>query len=87
MMIRLQRYEIKVKYVPGRLMFIADTLSRAYNSKQDEANDIHAEMEVMVHQLVETFRMSTERRGEIQAATEADETMAILRQQAWLVRG
>lgn len=81
MMIRLQRYEINVKYVPGRLMYLADTLSRAYNPKQEETNDLHAEMEVMVHTLVENIPMSAVRREQIQTATAADETMSILRQQ------
>ena len=79
MMIRLQRYQINVKYVPGRFMYLADTLSRAYNPKQEEANDLHAEMEVMVHTLGEN--MSAIRRDQIQTATAADETMSILRQQ------
>ena len=75
MMIRLQRYQINVRYVPGRFMYLADMLSRAYNPKQEEANDLHAEMEV------ENIPMSAVRRDEIQRATAADETMSILRQQ------
>ena len=30
MLLRLQRYELDVRYVPGKYMHVADTLSHAY---------------------------------------------------------
>ena len=30
MMLQLQSYTLNVRYVPGKLMYVADTLSRAY---------------------------------------------------------
>ena len=35
MMMSLQRYDIKVKYTPGKTMYIADTLSRAPEDNAD----------------------------------------------------
>ena len=30
MMLQLQRYTLEVKYIPGKYMYVADTLSRAF---------------------------------------------------------
>ena len=31
MRLRLQKYHVKVRYVPGKYLYVADTLSRAYD--------------------------------------------------------
>ena len=30
LMLQLQPYDLRIKYVPGKFMYVADTLSRAY---------------------------------------------------------
>ena len=30
MLLRLQKYDIRVKYTPGKELYVADTLSQAY---------------------------------------------------------
>ena len=36
MLLRLQRYTLKVTYKPGKELYIADTLSRAFLKEQKE---------------------------------------------------
>ena len=53
MRLRFQKYYIKVKYVPGKCPYIADTLSRAYNeSSMPSDSDMHKDMEYFIHSVV-----------------------------------
>ena len=53
MRLRFQKYYIKVKYVPGKCPYIADTLSRAYNeSSMPSDRDMHKDMEYFIHSVV-----------------------------------
>ena len=54
MMLQLQRYTLNVRYVPGKLMYVADTLSRAYITGDAECG-APEDMEVLVHSLVENL--------------------------------
>ena len=46
MRLRLQKYHVKVRYVPGRFLYFADTLSGALNqSSASNDNDMHQRME------------------------------------------
>ena len=48
-----QKYYSKVKYVPGKCPYIADTLSRAYNeSSMPSDRDLHKDMEYFIHSVV-----------------------------------
>jgi hypothetical protein len=77
MLLQLQRYTLKVTYVPGRLLYVADTLSRAYvkdNSTCGAADDV----EVMVHLLNDS--LSPAKRQAFKDATASDPTMRLLSQ-------
>ena len=78
MMLRLQRYrnDLKVKWVPGRELYIADTLSRATHTT--EKNDLEEEMEYAVHSMVRDLAVSEGRKQEIRAATQADPALCKL---------
>ena len=41
MRLRLQKYRLQVKFVPGKFLYIADTLSRAYPDDSGEGSDLH----------------------------------------------
>ena len=43
MMLILQRYELKVKYVPGSEPSVADALSRAYLEETKESPDLEVD--------------------------------------------
>ena len=67
MMMSLQRYDIKVKYTPGKTMYIADTLSRAPEDNAD-INTIEEEIDLS------TLAISPDRLKRIQEATINDNT-------------
>ena len=54
MILQLQRYTMNVRYVPGKLMYVADTQSRAYITGDAECG-ASEDMEVFVHSLVENL--------------------------------
>ena len=59
MRLRLQKFSLNVRYVPGKYLYIADTLSRAfYNSVMPENNDMHDDMDALIHGLVESLPIS-----------------------------
>lgn len=75
MKLRLQKYDITVKYHKGKEMHIADTLSRAYlsdtaNSQQNDIIDVN---------VVQHISVSPDRIKEIQHYTAMDETLQVLR--------
>ena len=47
MMLRLQRYNLNVRYTPGKEMYLADTLSRAYIKGKPDS-DFEDDIEIMV---------------------------------------
>ena len=79
MLLRLQRYEIKMTYKPGKEMIIADTLSRAYLTDKDINNDqMNDEIEGFVHAVVNRIPVSEEGLEQIRKETARDETMQLL---------
>ena len=79
MLLRLQRYEIKMTYKPGKEMIIADTLSRAYLTDKDTNNDqMNDEIEGFVHAVVNRIPVSEEGLEQIRKETARDETMQLL---------
>ena len=46
MMLKLQRYDLQVEYVPGKSLHIADTLSRAPEGKAETSSDSVDQFEV-----------------------------------------
>lgn len=78
MLLQLQRYTLTVKYVPGRFMYVADALSRAY-LPDDTPIGAPEDMEVMVHELVDSLPISSAKRAVFQKATSDDPVMQQLR--------
>ena len=73
-MLRLQPYELKIRCVPGKYLYLADTLSRAYIP--GEANpDIDEDLIQVVHSLVTNLPVTTTKLEEIQQATANDELL------------
>lgn len=54
MLLRLQKYDLKVKYVSGKLLHVADTLhvSRAYATNYSHSSTHDHDIELTVHQFV-----------------------------------
>ena len=72
MRLKLQRYNVQLTYVPGKEMFLADTLSRAFLSDTSPHDLIDEEIEV------NTVQMSDEMQEELQQATKEERSMQLL---------
>ena len=81
LLIRLQKYQPMVKYVPGKFLFIADTLSRAYLPAKGEQQELNEDIEVMVHSMVTEIPASPEKIEELKKETAKDETLSQLKKQ------
>ncbi|XP_030578703.1 uncharacterized protein K02A2.6-like [Archocentrus centrarchus] len=73
MMLRIQKYDTEVLYVPGRDLVLADTLSRAY-----PLEDVPVEAELETVNMVQHLPISADRLQEIKTATEQDKTLQLL---------
>ena len=76
MMLILQRYELKVKYVPGSEPSVADALSRAYLEETKES--LIPDLEVDKVQRTAHLPISHERYCEFQQASAADPTLQVV---------
>ena len=76
MILVLQRYDLKVKYVPGSELSVADALCRAYLEETNES--LIPDLEVNEVQLTAHLPISQERYSEFQQATAADPTLKAL---------
>lgn len=72
MRLKLIKYNLKVKYVPGKEMYVADCLSRSY--LKDKVFDDPDLVEV-VHTLSKNAQVSESRKSEICIETKNDETL------------
>ena len=79
MMLQLQRYTLNVRYVPGKLMYVADTLSRTYITGDAECG-APEDMEVLVHSLVENLPATIDKLEQCRRAFANDEVMQKLKQ-------
>ena len=77
MLLRLQRYNLEVKYKKGSLMFIADTLSRAYLGEMLPSVEVKS-LELVDH--TENLRVSPSRLTRIEQESALDPVCAKLRQ-------
>ena len=71
LLIRLQKYQLRVQYIPGKDLIIADTLSRALHIPKQDIDLIH-DIEIMVHTIVENLPVSSERLQELKSSTKTD---------------
>ena len=78
MMLQLQRYSLNVMYVPGKLMYVADTLSRAYIEGQPSCG-APDDMEVLVHNLVENLPATADKLEQFRRTIADDPVMQRLR--------
>ena len=77
LMLRLQHYDVEIRYKPGKEMFVADTLSRAYISDHQQS-DVEKEVE-SIH-TVNHLAISQERLAEIQKETLNDPSLQRLKE-------
>ena len=79
MLMRLQKYDVTVKYYPGKKMFLADTLSRAYVNTVVVHND---DMDVRE---TDYLPIKENRVAELKEATQSDRCMQLLQTKICIV--
>ena len=77
MRIRLQRYNITVKYKPRKEIPVADTLSRSGAREEDSSEDLH--LESYVEGIMKEMPVSDDKLKDIRNATENDAELQELR--------
>ena len=73
LLLKLQKYNPKVVYKPGKYMYVADTLSRAYS--KDTFTDHDGDVEEQVHAIMETLPVSEDKTEQLRQTTSRDQTM------------
>ena len=73
-MLRLQPYDLKIKYAPWKYLHMADTLSRAYLPDTPTA-EIDDDLVQVVHSLIANLPVTTTKLEEIQQSTDTDKTL------------
>ena len=72
MLLKLQRYQLNVGYVPGKLISVADTLSRAHPPQGKYQEDEDFDDEIMVQSMLSNIPIKAMDWKKIQQATEDD---------------
>ena len=75
LLIRLQKYNLTVHFVPGKLMFIVDTLSRTYLNETVEDVPLNDDIEVMVHSFIQEIPANPEKLKQLKEETAKDEAL------------
>lgn len=79
MLIRLQKYDVHMKYTQGKYMYTADTLSRAVDKEERADSEKTAEIQAYVDMIVTSLPVTADRTEQIRRETNADETMKELK--------
>ena len=70
MLLRLQKYDLSVKYVSGKLLHVADTLSRTHAINNSHSAD--DETELAVHQFIQHLAIADAQKEALRTATSSD---------------
>ncbi len=80
LMLRMQKYDVRVVYIPGKFMFTADTLSRSCRPSNAAADSSSDEcVQAYVDMVVSSLPVSQQRYDEIRRETNKDKTLQVLK--------
>ena len=81
LMLKLQRYDTKMTWTPGKYLYIADTLSRSNNSKSQFESETQTELEVkaQVNMVYQSIPASVNQIERLILETEMDESLQSLK--------
>ena len=77
MILQLKKYDIAVKWRPGKKMFMPDALSRT--PLEDKCSDEEEKLGVEVHAFVAHLPVSKEKYTQLQSHTDTDENLVLLK--------
>ncbi|KAK2703652.1 hypothetical protein QYM36_017948 [Artemia franciscana] len=72
-MLAIQPYDIKLRYKPGKTIPVAGTLSRLHFADTDI--ELQVDMEILVHSVLQTVSIASQRLAQICKETTKDETL------------
>jgi len=72
MLLRLQKYDLSVKYGSGKLLHVAGTLSRAHATNSSHSSTYKHDIELPVHQFVVHLPITEPQKEALQTATSTD---------------
>ncbi len=75
LLLRLQKYDVTINYLPGKYMYVADALSRAFLPDGPAPDEMNDDVTKMIHSLVENLPMTVEKLEELKSATVDDEVL------------
>ena len=75
LLVRLQRYDVTINYLPGKYMYVADALSRAFLPEGPVHDEMNDDVTKMIHSLVKNLPMTAEKLLEMKSATAEDEVL------------
>ena len=78
LLIRVQRYDLKVSYTPGTYMYTADTLSRAVDPHAEKDSSREEDIQAYVNTVLTSMPVSSNRKKKIATETKNDETLQTL---------
>ena len=73
MLLKIQNYELTIKYTKGKDMHVADALFRAFMNVSDERSE---ETELAVHTLTNNLPLSERRKTKFKMTTNSDPYVA-----------
>ena len=79
LLIRLQKYQVNVEYVPGKYLHIADTLSRSHLPTTDNDDNITEESDVMIHTIAINLPISLIKMTELRNSWNKDPQIIMLK--------
>ena len=71
MLLKLQNYDLSIKYVKGKDLHVADALSHAYLTNPDDCTQ-SKDLEFAIHVMIENLPVSKEKKSQLQTATTHD---------------
>ena len=77
MLLRIQKYDFKVKYKPGSEMHVQDMLSRAYIN-EDVDKELDEALQYYVHLVFSNLPYSNEKLDQIRNASKQDSTLSLV---------
>ena len=75
LLIRVQRYDLKVSYTPGKYMYTADALSRAVDPEADMNVEREEDIKVYVDAVMQNLPVTSNRRSQFVEETKKDKTL------------
>lgn len=79
LLLRVQRYDLEVSYTPGKLLVVADALSRAPEAATASVQDLDDTVQAYVDMIIETMPVTNNKLEHIRQETMADQQMSVLK--------